>query len=349
MEKNKIRNEKKMKVASIIGHFGFNRNLLNGQTIKTKNVSFALKEIVGQDGIQEIDTSGGPLKLISLIFKTRKALYNSKNIIFLLAKNGLKFLLPWIVFFNKKRRKKLHFIVIGGWLHLMCEENLRISSMLKTIDYIYVETVGMKNLLQQQGFSNILVMPNFKNINPVKNDELISIYKPPFRLCTFSRIMKEKGIEEAIKAVIFLNQKNRYNKYSLDIYGQVEKTQEEWFANLMKSCPNYIKYMGFVNSENSVNAIKGYYCLLFPTFYEGEGFAGTILDAMAAGVPTIASDWKYNSEIINDNNGVLYKTHDINALAMAIETLKTSKDKCLEEYKKYAPSSAIQVLFERLA
>ncbi len=31
------------------------------------------------------------------------------------------------------------------------------------------------------------------------------------------------------------------------------------------------------------------------------GFAGTLIDAMAAGVPVIASNWKYNPEIVIEN------------------------------------------------
>lgn len=64
--------------------------------------------------------------------------------------------------------------------------------------------------------------------------------------------------------------------------------------------------------NQSTEVLKNYDALLFPTYYEGEGFAGTIIDAFAAGLPVIASDWKYNSEIIKQGiTGVITKTHSI--------------------------------------
>ncbi|MFR3494185.1 MAG: glycosyltransferase [Blautia sp.] len=58
------------------------------------------------------------------------------------------------------------------------------------------------------------------------------------------------------------------------------------------SSPQYIRYKGMVPFNQSTEVLKNYDALLFPTYYEGEGFAGTIIDAFAAGLPVIASDWK---------------------------------------------------------
>ena len=109
-----------------------------------------------------------------------------------------------------------------------------------------------------------------------------------------------------------------------------------------------------VDSDKSVEVLKNYYALLFQTYYEGEGFAGTIIDAYSAGVPIIASDWKYNSELINDNTGCLYPTGNQNTFINILE--KTGEDPalmlyrkkyCLEEAKKYEITRVVNELINK--
>jgi hypothetical protein len=57
--------------------------------------------------------------------------------------------------------------------------------------------------------------------------------------------------------------------------------------------------MGSVPTEQAVNVLKDYYMHLFPTTWSGEGFPGTFIDCYNAALPTIASDWAYNTELKN--------------------------------------------------
>ena len=213
----------------------------------------------------------------------------------------------------------------------------------------------MKTALERQGFNNILVMPNCKKLTVLSENELVYPNGTPLKLCTFSRVMKEKGIEDAVNAVTSVNKVFGCNIYSLDIFGQVDENQTEWFENLRKSFPDYISYKGLVPFEKSVETIKNYFALLFPTFYEGEGFAGTLIDAFSAGVPVIASDWKYNSEIVNENVGFLYKTGNQkefeNILKSAAENpsqVIKKKKLCLKEAEKFRPDEAVKILIEKI-
>lgn len=118
------------------------------------------------------------------------------------------------------------------------------------------------------------------------------------KLCTFSRVLKEKGIEDAIEAVTYINEQNKREIFSLDIYGQIDDAYKGDFMMMQRNFPEYINYGGIIRFDRSTEVLRNYYALIFPTYYEGEGFAGTLIDAMAAGVPVIASDWKYNTEIV---------------------------------------------------
>ena len=167
--------------------------------------------------------------------------------------------------------------------------------------------------------------------------------------------MREKGIEDAVKTVTEVNQSLGRTVFSLDIYGQVDEGQMEWFETLRKTFPNDIRYGGVIPFDRSVETMKEYFALLFPTYYEGEGFAGTLIDAFSAGVPVMASDWKYNTEIVNDNVGYVYKTRDNIALAELLKSvalnptmLLKKKTACLHEVEKYKIETVIKVLLDNL-
>ena len=167
--------------------------------------------------------------------------------------------------------------------------------------------------------------------------------------------MREKGIEDAVQAVTSANNELGYRAFSLDIYGQVDQAQAEWFAHLRQTFPDNIRYAGIVPFDKSVDILKHYFALLFPTYYQGEGFAGTLIDAYAAGVPVIASDWKYNAELVSKAVGVVYPTEDqialveiLKAVAVNPTILLNKKQTCLRETKIYRPEQAIRELLKQI-
>lgn len=341
-----------MKKVCVIGHFAYGKNYLDGQTVKTKIVTKELKQQLGKDEIMTIDTHGGSKKLLKLLFQLPHVMKKVENIIIMPAHNGIRFFAPLLAFFNNFFHIKLHYVVIGGWLPEFLESRKELQKSLKRFSGIYVETNTMKNNLEKLGFKNVYILPNCKELNILKEDELIYATSKPFKLCTFSRVMKEKGIEDAVNAVEEINKQYGESIFTLDIYGQVDPSQAEWFENLKKKVSNDIKYKGLVPFDQSTNVLKEYYALLFPTYYEGEGFAGTLIDAMAAGVPVIASNWRYNKEIIhNGENGLLIEDDLLNSLNYIFHNYKewiNLRKNCLELAKKYQPEHVIEILCQNI-
>lgn len=342
-------------IAGVIGHFGNGHKLLNGQTVKTKIVTDELCRALGDSEVLRIDTHGGKKTLIKAPFQVISALKRCKNVIILPAHNGLRVYAPLLAFFNKMFKRKLHYMVIGGWLPEFLKGRASLARCLGHFDGIYVETNMMKRALEDQGFDNVFVAQNCKRLDILKKSELVYPTDTPYRLCIFSRVMREKGIEDAADAVRAVNDRLGYTAFSLDIYGQVDAGQTEWFETLSASFPDYIRYMGAVDADKSVSVLGDCFALLFPTFYDGEGFAGTLIDAFSAGVPVIASDWKYNAEIVNESVGCVFPTRDVDALTKILlhlaehpDDLLEKKPNCLEEAEKYRPEAALAALFERL-
>jgi len=96
--------------------------------------------------------------------------------------------------------------------------------------------------------------------------------------------------------------------------------------------------------------------MAFPTYYEGEGFPTVIVESFISGLPVIASDWKYNSEIIIDNyNGRLFKTKSVEDLTKILEQiyfhkqeLKEMRLNCLKEAKKFHPDLILNPILNGL-
>jgi len=335
---------------SIVGHFALGKDFNDGQTVKTRNLYNKLKEIYGADEINIVDTYNYKKAPFKLLQNCINAIKNSDNVIILPAKNGVKIFVPLFVKLNKKYNKKIIYAVVGGWLPDVLLENNRLLKKSYYLNCILVETEGMKKRLNELGLSNVDILLNFKNINVLGEEELPMLDSSEYRVCTFSRIIKEKGIENAINAVNKVNEKIGKNVFKLDIYGPVSDDYKEEFENILATNnKEWLEYKGVIPSSQSVSVLKEYNLLLFPTYYFGEGLAGTIIDAYSAGVPVIASDWKYNKEIVKDGiTGKIFETKNDEELASILEEyylgkyeIENLRKNCLEEAKKYTPDIAI--------
>lgn len=340
----------------ICGHFGEGKNLVNGQTIKTKNFSNELEKIIGTECVERLDTHGWKKDPFKLLFNIFKLLKNNKDIILFPAHNGVKVFIPIVTTANIIFKRQIHYIVIGGWLPNLLAKNKFILYFTKKLNSIHVETNIMKNKLQDLGLNNVYYLPNFKRLTILKEEEINKSFSEPYKLCTFSRVMKEKGIEDAIEAVIAINKLVGKEVFNLDIYGQVDDGYIEKFEIIRSKFPTSICYKGIIESEKSVQTIKEYFVLLFPTYYSGEGFAGTLLDALSAGVPVIASDWKYNSEIIEENiEGYIFATNNIEDFTRVLKDIYLNPRKitsikinCIKKAKQYEPDLIISNFIKHL-
>jgi len=341
---------------AVIGHFGGNKEFLDGQTVKTKSVTAALEKEFGENEVLKIDTYGGKKILLKLPFFSRLALKQCENVVILPAQNSLRIVPALLQFLNRFYKRRVHYVVIGGWLAAFLKNKKSLTSTLKKLDGIYVETSTMKRALEEMGFENIRVMPNFKELTPLSEKELVYAQTEPYKLCTFSRVMKEKGIEDAITAVKRVNEHYGRTVYTLDIFGQIDASQTEWFHSLQEKFPDYVRYCGVVEFNKSVEILKDYFSLLFPTRFYTEGIPGTLIDSYAAGVPVITSLWLNYSDVFCENiTGWGYEFENVSALTDLLEKAAENPNEfskmklsALSEARKYKSDVAVRVLIDRM-
>ena len=344
-----------MKRVCVIGHFGFGHDLLNGQTIKTKIVADEIEQNVGKDEIVRIDTHGGFIALIKLPFILLYSVAFFRNIVFLPAHKGLRIIAPLLVVLNSFFRRELHYVVVGGWMPSLVERKPFLRYCLKKITYIYVETTVMKKDLEKLYFSNIIILLNCKPLKILSENELTKEIARPLKFCIFSRVMKQKGIEDAIYVITKINEMFGPESCCLDIYGQIDQQEVSWFENLQRNFAKNINYKGIVPFDKSVDVLKNYSALLFPTLFYTEGIPGTIIDAYAAGLPVVSSQWASFNDIIDIDVGYSYEFSSRDAFFDIIKELVANpkglinkKKQCIERAAKFLPCNAMKFLLENM-
>lgn len=207
----------------------------------------------------------------------------------------------------------MYYWVIGGTFGNLCIENKINKNIYLDIRKIIVEGQSMQTQLESEGFQNVMVLPNMKEINYIPQKSFNEGHDK--RFVFLSRVMREKGVDYIIEASKMLIESG-VDSFSVDIYGRLDSKYKEILVQKLKSISN-VQYKGFLmlDEKRGYDILSTYDAMLFPTYWHGEGFPGILIDAFIAGIPVIASDWNLNKYLIEDGvNGIIIPPHDSKAL-----------------------------------
>lgn len=331
----------------LCGAFDFDEKATGGQSVKTREFYYALCDEIGKDNVVILESTGYRKNPFIFLARFLRMFRKCEKVIVFPAQNGIKVFAPLCFFFSGKC--KVYYSVIGGWLPKLAKENPKLKKYLSGFESILVETNVMRAQLANEGISNTYRLLNFKRLSP---QNIIRETEIPLRLCYFSRVLEEKGIEDAIDAMKRINRDSC--KCIFDIYGPVVDGYAERFNALMKEFPVNIRYKGVIDPSDSIKVIGEYDVQLFPTHYATEGIPGSIVDSYYAGVPVIASRWNSFSDVVIDKvTGIGFELGNAEELTECIEwaidhpaDILDMKRNCLEEAKKYSPHSVLSDLFK---
>lgn len=331
----------------VVGNYGDKKVLTDGQGIKTLELYESLKKRYGYKEVSKVNLFKKNKFILSV--KLIYQLIKCDNLIILVSKNGRKTVIPFLVLLNKIFKKNIYHSLIGSTTHQTLQENPKLINCYNQLAGNWSETMTEKKLLEDCGLKNVRVIKNFKNLYPLEENELIYNSKKPFRFCTFSRVEEMKGIPNIVRIINEINHNHGEIICTLDIYGYVMDNYKSDFEILKNEFGDAIRYCGIVDFDKSVQVLKEYYMLLFPTKYYTEGIPGTILDAFSAGLPIICSEWESCYDIISSEVGVVYEFNNDNALLLAIENsiarpevINKMKKACLNEARKYSSVEVIK-------
>lgn len=341
---------------AVVGRVAERTELLDGQTVKTKILYEELRKTFPDRKIICIDTYQYRKNALPILYRTLKAFMECEHFFVLLSRNGRKFFFPVLTGLNALFHRKLYHDVVGGALPEEARMRPALRKQLKRFVVNWVEFPEMKTQLENLGINNVEVLPNFKRLQLLSEDELGCVQTSPFLFTMFSRVIKQKGIETAAESIAEVNRRFGGQKAVLHIYGPVEESYQREFSELLDKFNDCVFYKGCVPYDESVKALRNSFMLLFPSVYKGEGMPGTIIDAFSAGVPVIASDWHFNGELVrNDETGYCYDWKNPKLLTERIcyaidhpEKIDRMRKSCLKEAKKYTPEAAMEQICRKI-
>ena len=292
---------KQIKTVGIIGHFAEGLSMADGQVVKTRTVRELFRDVCGAENVRSVDTRGWQKHPLSLLRQCSELAKFADALVMLPAHNGVRIFAPFLVRLKKHYGCKVVYSVIGGWLAEFIADQPRLAEKLKNFDAILVESERVKCLLAAQGFENVSVAYNYKRLPQLEISGLKVPEGEPWSIAVFSRIYKEKGIDDIVWAVQEANRRFGRRVYVLDIYGNVLPEYKEHFNELMAGCDvAEVAYKGVAPAGESTSVLNGYLALAFPTRCPGEGVPGTVVDAYCAGIPVIASRWPSYAEMVDE-------------------------------------------------
>lgn len=280
--------------------------------------------------------------------KTMKIIYGLKNafrippksIIFLTNTAFLHFLLPLLTVSLLKRQR--YIILIH---HLLCEEKPKF--LVSFFEMIFIKFIKNKLTVSESSKKNLIKHGIIKNGIPIVNPGLeytpdLSLKRSKMNaipeLFFVGNIEKRKSLETVIKALSRIKKVD----FILNVAGNIINV--DYYNNILElidkeKLNGKVNFLGKLSSDKLLKHYRKSDLLIFPSLWEGYGMV--IAEAMANGLPVIASDIPTSKELINNGvNGFLFKKEDYEDLSQIITKLFNNP----VLYSKISENSIIRAL-----
>ena len=228
-------------------------------------------------------------------------------------------------FAKKFNKNNVYFYWIGNGTFGLDESSIHLDD-LKICKRILVESKLIAEEFSYLGKDKFIICPCIK-----PNYELevrTKNYKEkdygPIRCIFFSRITKEKGALDAVKAVEEVNKRLGRKVFTLDLAGSPGLASNDPFeAELL----DYIKgkdefvYYGksfCVTGLETYIRLQNYDLHLFPSYFKQECVPGSIVDMFIAGVPTVSSLFPNAKNLLSEKDSYFFEQGNLDSF---IETL----------------------------
>jgi len=176
---------------------------------------------------------------------------------------------------------------------------------------------------------------------PSPHEGMVSIERERLVFCTIANFYKTKGLDVLVEAVAMLDKEVR-DKCLFAIIGEgtEKKKLEDRIQKL--GLADIFKLLG--NVPDASRYLKAFDAFILPS--RKEGFPYTLLEALQAGLPIIATDVGGNSEAIGDA-GILVRPEDPKSLAGAICQIINGSDN-LVGFSQKAKTRSVDFTEERM-
>ena len=183
--------------------------------------------------------------------------------------------------------------------------------MFNRVDLNLLETKALVRMAREDGARRVIWYPNTRALSDA-GDEQDREAEECRRFVFVGLVRPAKGIQEIIDAGECLGR-----DVVVDVYGPFfDGFSEKMFEDLER-----VRYLGVLPSDEVVSTMAQYDALLLPTYHEGEGYPGVVLEAFRAGLPVVCTTWQALPEIVDETCGILVAPRSAEELRDAMERL----------------------------
>ena len=197
--------------------------------------------------------------------------------------------------------------------------NLLLRFLITRSDGIFVLNQQSYDFLKDRTQSPIFIIPNFVENTEINDHHEIS--NSIKKIVYVGGVIKSKGVLDIIEVA------KHYKTAEFILVGNADTEVTEYARNvenvvLTGSC-DHEKVMEILNSAD---------LFIFLSYFSGEGFSVALLEAMAAGLPCIVTDWAANKDMIGETGGVVVPVKSPEKVVEALHRLESQEKRY--EYSK---------------
>jgi len=210
--------------------------------------------------------------------------------------------------------------IVHSKLHFLCNRllvNPLLRRAMRAVDLAFVVSRSTKDALAQDGFPRDKMY-----LLPVGIEVPAGLPPRPMdgamKVGVVSRLLYFKGVQYVLRAAPEILRQFPGIEFLIAGEGRYRPRLERLAKKLgIGEC---VKFLGF--KEEPWEVYRRIRILVHATFDPGDSMPTSILEAAAAGVPSVATRWSGIPEIIRDGEtGLLVPVHDVDALTGAIKRL----------------------------
>jgi glycosyltransferase involved in cell wall biosynthesis len=192
----------------------------------------------------------------------------------------------------------------------------------RNVDRVIALNGEISQELVKTGFApgQIVRIPNGVGVNTCQ--KLDYHFQSPARLVFVGRLQPQKGLDTLLEALAQLKIAYPDFYWQLEIFGEGPSRRQYETLTAELGTTEQVQFAGYV--PDLLQRIPGADIFILPS--RAEGMSNALLEAMAAGLPCIATEISGNTDLIQDGlNGLLVPPDDAEALATTLEKLLDSR------------------------
>ncbi len=222
------------------------------------------------------------------------------------------------------RKKCIKGSLLGSIIGYLESKKWNRERIENAVDQFISPSLFLRNKMHEGGYSNQIVshIYNFADDQKFQNEIYLTRKK---QVVYVGRLSKEKGVETLCKAFGSLKE------VELKIIGDGPLRE-----NLVtKYSSDQISFLGFRDWEFIKNVLSESSLLVIPSeWYENNPL--TIIEALALGTPVLGARIGGITELVNQDNGMLFNPRDVTDLKRKLEEMVQKEDWNYEEINEQA-------------